>query len=213
MSLLLDVPYAQKDAAKALGAKWNPEIKKWYVEKRSDYTKFRPWFHSPKTTMIVCDQIYIVQSYRECFYCHKKTPIVSLAADSYVLVGTSEIKTGGDIDFLCWLIEMPQRLQEFLKPYHVSYKYSNVLHKHYFGSCCYYCKLLQGDNYAHFDPKDAPFYMQYKKRQKLDALKIHKLQLKNDLELCCTLCRYLDSRKGAQSIPAEDAKIQYGSIL
>ena len=34
--LLLDVPYGEKDTVKALGAKWNPEIKRWYVKNRSD---------------------------------------------------------------------------------------------------------------------------------------------------------------------------------
>ena len=43
MSLLLNVPYAEKDEAKALGAKWNPELKKWYVENRKDYYKFKKW--------------------------------------------------------------------------------------------------------------------------------------------------------------------------
>ena len=37
MSLILNVPYKEKDEAKALGAKWNPQLKKWYVEKRMDY--------------------------------------------------------------------------------------------------------------------------------------------------------------------------------
>ena len=32
MSLIIDVPYAEKDEAKSLGAKWNPNLKKWYVE-------------------------------------------------------------------------------------------------------------------------------------------------------------------------------------
>lgn len=30
--LLLNVPYEEKDEAKSLGAKWNPELKKWYIQ-------------------------------------------------------------------------------------------------------------------------------------------------------------------------------------
>lgn len=41
--LFLDVPYKEKDEAKLLGARWNPEMKKWYVEKRFDYPKFAKW--------------------------------------------------------------------------------------------------------------------------------------------------------------------------
>ena len=40
MALILNVPYSEKDQAKSLGARWNPELKKWYVERRKDYNKF-----------------------------------------------------------------------------------------------------------------------------------------------------------------------------
>ena len=36
MSLIIDVPYTEKDEAKSLGAKWNPNFKKWYVEERKN---------------------------------------------------------------------------------------------------------------------------------------------------------------------------------
>lgn len=39
----LNVPYAQKDAAKALGAKWDAAIKKWYVPADKDVTVFAKW--------------------------------------------------------------------------------------------------------------------------------------------------------------------------
>ncbi len=39
----LNVPYAEKDAAKALGAKWDPAKKKWYVPKNIDFTPFLNW--------------------------------------------------------------------------------------------------------------------------------------------------------------------------
>lgn len=40
MSLLLNVKYENKDRVKNLGARWNPELKKWYVKDRNDYSKF-----------------------------------------------------------------------------------------------------------------------------------------------------------------------------
>ena len=39
----LNVPYAQKDAAKALGARWDPANKKWYVPAGKDLTPFAGW--------------------------------------------------------------------------------------------------------------------------------------------------------------------------
>jgi len=44
MALYLNVPYKQKDQAKALGAKWDTIKKKWYVPDTKDYEKFHKWF-------------------------------------------------------------------------------------------------------------------------------------------------------------------------
>lgn len=33
MSLIINVPFSEKDEVKLLGAKWSPTLKKWYVEK------------------------------------------------------------------------------------------------------------------------------------------------------------------------------------
>jgi hypothetical protein len=41
--IYLDVPYAQKDSAKALGARWDATTKKWYVPAGKDITLFVKW--------------------------------------------------------------------------------------------------------------------------------------------------------------------------
>jgi len=41
--IYLNVPYAQKDAAKAFGAKWDVTNKKWYVPADKDVTLFAKW--------------------------------------------------------------------------------------------------------------------------------------------------------------------------
>jgi hypothetical protein len=39
----LNVPYAQKDAAKAVGARWDPGMKKWYVPPGKSLEPFADW--------------------------------------------------------------------------------------------------------------------------------------------------------------------------
>ena len=41
--IYLNVPYAEKDAAKALGAKWDPVKKQWYAPADKDVTLFAKW--------------------------------------------------------------------------------------------------------------------------------------------------------------------------
>jgi hypothetical protein len=43
MSIRLDVPYAEKDQAKALGARWNPKGRFWYVPEGVLVTPFESW--------------------------------------------------------------------------------------------------------------------------------------------------------------------------
>ena len=45
----LNVPFAEKDAAKALGGKWDPAKKKWYVPANIDITLFVKWQAKPGT--------------------------------------------------------------------------------------------------------------------------------------------------------------------
>ena len=40
---MLKVPYAEKDKAKALGARWNAERKAWYVPDGTDAAPFEQW--------------------------------------------------------------------------------------------------------------------------------------------------------------------------
>lgn len=39
----LEVPYAEKDEAKLLGARWDPQQKKWYVPREIELTEFGRW--------------------------------------------------------------------------------------------------------------------------------------------------------------------------
>jgi hypothetical protein len=41
--IYLDVPFAQKDEAKALGARWDAVKKKWYATANKDITLFARW--------------------------------------------------------------------------------------------------------------------------------------------------------------------------
>lgn len=41
--VILEVPYAEKDLAKQMGARWNPALRKWYIPKGLDPEAFTAW--------------------------------------------------------------------------------------------------------------------------------------------------------------------------
>lgn len=50
MRLDLKVPFAEKDAAKKLGARWDAAGKMWYVIGQDDLTPFNKWSPTPHDT-------------------------------------------------------------------------------------------------------------------------------------------------------------------
>jgi hypothetical protein len=48
MRMNLKVPFAEKDEAKKLGAKWDSVQKIWYVENKADLSPFSKWSASPQ---------------------------------------------------------------------------------------------------------------------------------------------------------------------
>lgn len=47
MRIDLATPFAEKDAAKALGARWDSARKTWYVQDMDDLTPFQRWIPAP----------------------------------------------------------------------------------------------------------------------------------------------------------------------
>jgi len=50
-NIALKVPFKEKDEAKSLGARWNPEGKHWYVPEGVDATPFEKWMDGAAPTM------------------------------------------------------------------------------------------------------------------------------------------------------------------
>jgi len=46
----LNVPFAEKDDAKRLGARWDAARKTWYVENKADLSPFAKWLPSQSVT-------------------------------------------------------------------------------------------------------------------------------------------------------------------
>jgi hypothetical protein len=53
--IILKVPYAEKDRAKALGARWNNERKVWYVPEGHPSAPFEEWMTSPLAASLAGD--------------------------------------------------------------------------------------------------------------------------------------------------------------
>ena len=68
MRLYLNVPYGEKEEAKALGAKWDPRVKKWYTDSDPDhYVRFAKWIlRETDDALIATEYLHIIEGVRPC---------------------------------------------------------------------------------------------------------------------------------------------------
>lgn len=53
----LKVPFNEKDQAKALGARWNADLKQWYVPEGLDTSPFKQWITDTPSVMQQIDKV------------------------------------------------------------------------------------------------------------------------------------------------------------
>lgn len=164
MDLILNVPYSEKNSAKANGAWWNPDIKSWYVreDKSKDYYEnwlyyFGKWL--PEHNLL-CKTLYIFQMQRKCWKCGKNTKVICLATDDAYTLFTGQVRDEHykHLQLLSYLKYVPEALEKFLKEeYNYYLAYSSTIKDSYFINHCTHCNSVQGDNFLHEIPKEA-FY-------------------------------------------------------
>ena len=71
----LNVPFAEKDDAKALGARWDPAAKIWYVPDGMSTEPFTKWLLD-EDELEDGAYIYLVFAKRECWSCGEQTEVV-----------------------------------------------------------------------------------------------------------------------------------------
>ncbi|MGL5271577.1 MAG: DUF5710 domain-containing protein [Selenomonadaceae bacterium] len=196
--LLLDVLYGEKDTVKALGAKWNPEIKRWYVKNRSDYYKFLKWIlnkNNNREIEFLCDYIYIVESKQTCYKCRQETPVICFGVEhSFCLdyesyydednnlledIETGAVEFGNEIHIMPAFSPIPESLLKYLEQhFHYHMGYSNFRGCSYLANHCHHCGKLQGNHFL-FDEPESPFYIDSAKAA--GKLKLYKISLPYDL--------------------------------
>ena len=75
----LQVPFADKDAAKRLGARWDASLKLWYAPAGVNPEPLRPWIPTPQAPNIRAPCYYLAESSRDCWRCARRTPVFAIA--------------------------------------------------------------------------------------------------------------------------------------
>ncbi|MDJ0719127.1 MAG: DUF5710 domain-containing protein [Prochloraceae cyanobacterium] len=106
--IYLNVPYSQKDFAYKLGAKWDPEYRKWYVTSGTDLTPFRPWYPPISTPRLTIELVpsteenYFYRGNPFCFkLCHFANKLSIIRVPSIKM--NYSVHVGGQMFVLIYL--------------------------------------------------------------------------------------------------------------
>lgn len=157
----LDVPYAEKDQAKRLGARWDPEVKRWYIDADHDRELFKAWlpkqsaegFRNDTEYAVVSSGAFIVLTLAKCWKCNRQTDFIciyctraTIDGDHYDHINCSNLTAVDDT--------LKARLETYPQ---FRLAYSQTMHSRYFANHCRWCDALQGDFFAHEEPGGAFF--------------------------------------------------------
>ncbi len=178
--MYIDVPYAEKDEAKALGARWNPDEKKWYIPFKRDYPKFAKWILAGEShTYVICNHFYVIVGKRICYRCGQDIDVVAFGLEEYYdfFEGTDSDEFSSEFNFgeIHIAADMNPSLEIKMQKYLLNqYMYDGRLFNNY----CKHCFAYQGDYYL-FHEDASPFAIHTPKEAQ--QLTIFKVPLKQDM--------------------------------
>jgi len=172
----LEVPYSEKDEAKALGAWWDPVVRTWYVPSWKEPGPFRKWLPTipEEDLMTLVPPVFMVESRAECWKCCQGVTVVTLAS----CLAAEETEPGrvrgaaeGCLELFCDITYLPSPLLPTLRRLNPGYRkrFSKTAGASYFMNHCR-CGAQLGDFYLHAEPGAAFFPVE---QEMAASMKLH----------------------------------------
>ncbi len=154
MKIQLNVPYAEKDAAKVAGAQWDAQNKKWYLWDQNKIDAVTRWLPDGDIyNLFVTKTLYIVKGWRTCWKCGQSIPVYAIGVDSFAAKGDDGTwhfnghftLINGIERYSYEANEKIARLTDGCLKLH----YSKTVETKYLMNLCPSCGAPQGDNYLY----------------------------------------------------------------
>lgn len=160
----LNVPFAEKDEAKSLGAWWDPHARTWYVPPGKDPAPFKKWVgaetagepNEPEGLLVLDPPVFAVESQTVCWKCDRSVPVASLACKSYKSAGGVVDDEGADLYTFSGITWLSGAIVAVLRRVNRGYRkrFSKTAGVEYFMNHCS-CGAQLGDFFMHSEPGGA----------------------------------------------------------
>lgn len=171
--LLLNVSFAEKEQVKALGARWNPRLRKWYVPEDLDISAFGRWVPDEPDETFAYAPLYLVKSIGSCWKCGGGAEVYCLASQGFEAEGyfhEDYFVTYGSLE------TVPDALRAHFMSHCSSYHedYSRTAGGRYCMNHCS-CGAKLGDFFLHEEPGGAFFPTSSSAARKISLVELGEL--------------------------------------
>ena len=156
--IYLNVPFSEKDSARELGARWDPEIKRWYVPDQMALHPFARWNagHPPADELRMVAPVLLIEAAATCWRCRCRSPVFCLACHD-VREPSDRRPSDPDNDELLLISDLTsveRRIQQHLRKIAAGYRpdWSSTKGERCWMNHCYECGAKMGDFFLHCEP-------------------------------------------------------------
>lgn len=178
----LEVPFAEKDEAKSLGARWDPACKTWYVPAGLDSRPFQRWLPTgdDEGETELLPPVYAVESKTPCWRCDNQPSVATVAAESFISRDSGE-PVEPDLYLFSGIEHLAPELLEAMRKVNRGYRrrFSKTVGASYYMNHCV-CGAQMGDFYMHSEPGGAFFPTT---PQAARAIRLHRLKVQGRLTI------------------------------
>lgn len=147
--VILDAPFADKDRVKALGARWDPQARRWYVPDGIDPQRFAEWLPKPMTELpsgatLTAGVVFLPQ---RCYRCGTVTTCVAGVLTDPDLGGDEDgfVPFGAIAGYLTQLLSSDVLTRLGVGP--IRRRSSSVRPEGYIANGCRGCDTIMGEFY------------------------------------------------------------------
>lgn len=162
MPYKINVPYAEKDAAKAIGAFWDANQKTWYIPDHKNPNDFMQWIDTKNVSLILKAPYYLGLNKRDCWKCSEESTVISLYSDNFYQYDDEDdtepaferVNSKSCIHYVDFI---EPDIAIFIQKEFPFYKigYSRMTDSEYWANHCEHCGVIQGDFHLHEEPDSA----------------------------------------------------------
>ena len=158
----LNVPFAEKDDARELGARWDPDVKRWYAPEGIALHPFARWHaDTVADAMLMVAPILLLQAWSNCWKCKGRSPVFCLACSDVrdTRDDRPDESYDGDLLLISDVTTVDERILRHLRRRAPDYRpdWSATKGSRCWMNHCRDCGAKMGDFHLHSEP-GGPFF-------------------------------------------------------